>query len=149
MGNGLERRFVYISLWQFVPPTNGRGLATSWLLVQKGLLRIQKISLSKMNSYQHAMPLKEDKKSEEWMTYLRKYSCRDKYWLPQNCNSVTALNLKLMFVLLKTKLHNSYIYSIYGYYDIHGTVQTLLCFNVYFENGCQMVTVQHFTILVI
>jgi hypothetical protein len=43
------------------------------------------------------------------MTYLRKYSCRDKYWLPQNCNSVTALSLKLMLVLLKAKLHDSYI----------------------------------------
>jgi hypothetical protein len=35
----------------------------------------------------------------------KKCSCRDKYWLPENCNSVTALSLKLVLVLLKSKLH--------------------------------------------
>lgn len=150
MGNGLERRFVHISLWQFVLPPNGRGLATCWLPVQEGLLHIQRVSLSKMNSCQHVIPLKEDEKREEKMTYLRKCSCRSEYWLPQNCNSVTALSLKLMLVLLQTKLHDSYICSIYGYCNIHGTVQTLpWLFNVCFENCFQMVTVQHFQILVI
>jgi len=44
-----------------------------------------------------------------------------------------------MLVLLKTKLHDIYICSIYGYCNIHGTVQTLpRLFNVYFENGCQL-----------
>jgi len=65
MGNEPERRFDHISVWQFVLPSNGRGVAASWLLVQEGLLHIQKVSLSKINSCQHAIPIKEDEKREE------------------------------------------------------------------------------------
>jgi hypothetical protein len=62
MGNGLERRFVHLSLWQSVLPSNGRSLAMSLLPVWEGLLHIQKVLLSKMNSCQHSIPLKEDEK---------------------------------------------------------------------------------------
>lgn len=96
MGYGLAGRFVHISLWQSVLPCNGRGLVTSRLPGQEGILHFQKLSLSKVNSCYHAIPLKDDEKKEEEMIYLRTCSCRDKYWLRQKCKSVTALSLKVM-----------------------------------------------------
>jgi hypothetical protein len=80
-----------------VLPSNGRVLATGWLSILEGLLHILKVSLSKIDSCQHAIPLKEVGKKRIRNDIPKNCSCRDRYWLPENCNSVTALSQKLLY----------------------------------------------------